>query len=67
MRCEQLVWRLRRPGWYNARLSDVASMAQSEAAHLPPFAWEVHESSRTGPPTAPYCGSRDGDIPIVRV
>jgi hypothetical protein len=47
------------------RLSDVAGTV-SESVDLPPFALEVHESSRPVPHSAPYCGSRDGDIPLVQ-
>jgi hypothetical protein len=37
-----------------------------EPVALLPFAWKVHESSRPVPHSAPYCGSRDGDIPFVQ-
>lgn len=46
-------------------LSDVAGTI-SEPVDLPPFAWEVHESSRPVPHRAPDCGSRDGDITLVQ-
>src|SRR5690242_6429148 len=64
MGCEQLVWRLRRPGRYKA-VCQMWLARESDPVALPPFAWQVHQSSRPIPQCAPFCGSRDGSIPFV--